>query len=132
MMTTIEQASEAISAVCPIDGISSEGRIDFRSNATALQKSAAQQIMDQWLAGTLPAAPQRIVVTPWQIRKALNQTGLRAAVEASIAGADQTTKDGWEFATEFVRTDPLVEKLGFAIGKSDAEIDALFALALTL
>lgn len=80
-----------------------------------------------------PAPPPPVLTcTPWQIRKALNQTGLRGAVESAVASADQTTKDGWEFATEFRRDDPLLMSMGGALGKTEAEFDALFALAMTL
>lgn len=70
--------------------------------------------------------------TSWQMRKALNATGLRAAIEGAVAAAGQTTKDGWEYATEFNRFDPLVLQFGAALGKTDAELDALFELARTL
>ena len=71
-------------------------------------------------------------ITPWQVRKALNQLGLRDAIEQAVAGADQTTKDAWEFATEFVRTDPLVAVIQAVLGKTDEETDALFILGSTL
>ena len=81
----------------------------------------------------LPITPLSIpAVSPWQIRKALNQAGLRAAVEAAVAQGSQEVKDGWEVATEFRRTDPLVEQLGAALGKTAAELDAIFQLAATL
>jgi hypothetical protein len=70
--------------------------------------------------------------TPWQLRKALNQLSLRDAVENAVASADQTTKDGWEFATEFRRDDPLVISMGLALGKTEDELDDLFQLARTL
>ena len=38
----------------------------------------------------------------------------------------------WQYATEFVRTDPLVESLGLALGKSAQELDSVFTLAQTL
>lgn len=79
-----------------------------------------------------PASPLPIKVTPWQIRKALNQSGLRGSVEADIAQADATTKDGWEFAQEFLRDDPLVVALGVALGRSENELDDLFILAQSL
>ncbi len=94
------------------------------------------QIGDQWdgntftrpvLADPLPMVPQS--VTPWQIRKALNQTGLRSAVEAAVAAGDQDTQDAWAFATEFRRDHPLVTALGAALGKTEAELDAIFVLA---
>lgn len=71
-------------------------------------------------------------VTPWQIRKALNATGLRAQVEAAVASSDTTTKDAWEFAQEFKRHDPLVVGIGQALGQTDAQLDDLFVLASTL
>lgn len=39
---------EKISAVCPIDGVSSSGRIDFKPEATEAQRKAAQVIADAW------------------------------------------------------------------------------------
>ena len=35
-----------IKIICPIHGLSSDGRIDFKETATAAQKTAAQAIMD--------------------------------------------------------------------------------------
>lgn len=70
-------------------------------------------------------------VTPWQICRALNETGLRTAVEAAVAGADQNTKDAWNRATSFRRDNPLIASIATALGKSSADIDALFALAQT-
>lgn len=73
-----------------------------------------------------------VIVTPWQIRKALNATGLRKSVEAAVLAADANTKDAWEYATEFVRTDSLVVALGATLGKTPAELDSVFALAKSL
>lgn len=67
--------------------------------------------------------------TPWQIRKALNALSLRASVEAAVAAQDQDTRDGWEFATEFRRDDPLLNAMAPALG---IDLDAVFRLAVTL
>lgn len=73
------------------------------------------------------------VISAWQMRKALNQLDLRAAVEAAVsASTDQNLKDGWIFAKEFNRTDPLVVSMGAALGKTAEEMDALFALGASL
>lgn len=81
----------------------------------------------------LTALPKiKSAVSAWQIRKALNQTGLRDAVENAVVGADRETRDAWEYATEFERDHPLVVSLGTALGKTPEELDALFALAVTL
>lgn len=81
-------------------------------------------------------APPPVVpssVSAWQIRKALNRMGLRAAVEAAVAACgDQDTIDGWDTARDFLRNDPLVVGMGTALGKSAAEMDALFILAAGL
>ena len=70
---------------------------------------------------------------PWQIRKALNAQGLRAAVESAVAAStDQTLKDGWQFASEFRSDDSFVISMGAALGKSPAEITALIQYASTL
>ena len=83
-------------------------------------------------AKALQAKREGLVVTPWQIRKALNAAGLREAVEAGVAQADVSTKDAWEFAQEFKRLDPLVTGLGTMLGKTELELDTLFELAVTL
>ena len=76
--------------------------------------------------------PSVITVTPWQIRKALNQLGLRASVEAAVAASSQEVKDGWEFASEFRSDNELISQLCTALGKTEAERVALFQLAATL
>lgn len=76
----------------------------------------------------IPLAP----VTPLQMRKALSQAGLRQAVEDFVNAADLTTQDAWQYATIIERDNPLIAACGAALGKNDAEIDALFALAATL
>lgn len=80
---------------------------------------------------TVSAKPV-LVATPWQIRKALNATRLRDAVEAAVAAGSQDMKDGWEFATEIRRDDPLVITMGEVLGKTSKELDDLFTLAITL
>ena len=83
-------------------------------------------------AASLAAMRTAMTCTPWQIRKALNAMSLRAAVEGGVAASDQTTKDAWQYATEFCRLDPLLISLGVALGKTAEELDALFELALSL
>lgn len=66
------------------------------------------------------------VVSPKQIRLALNRSGLRDAVEAALATMDRDTRDIWEFSSEIHRDNPLVVAMGQALG---ADLDQLFILA---
>lgn len=75
-------------------------------------------------ASSVPSA-----VSPWQMRRALNQLGLRATVEAAVAVADQDTKDGWEFATEFRRDNALLGAMAANLNMSEQDLDDLFTLA---
>ncbi|WP_035676047.1 hypothetical protein [Bradyrhizobium liaoningense] len=62
----------------------------------------------------------------------LNLLGLRADVEAWVQAADQDTRDNWQYATEFVRNNNLVEVAAEELGKTPEEVDELFELAKTL
>ena len=77
-----------------------------------------------------PSVPAE--VSPSQFRRALTQLGLRDSVEAAVAGADQDTKDHWEFAIFVARTDPAVNAIGAALGLTAEQIDEVFILAITL
>ena len=74
-----------------------------------------------------PAQP----VTPRQIRLALTQIGLRQAIEDWIQTQDITVKDNWDYALSFERNNPLILAAAAAMGKTEADVDALFALART-
>lgn len=45
----LHELDALIKAVCPIDGISSNGEIAFRPEATPEQRAAAQALMDEHL-----------------------------------------------------------------------------------
>lgn len=63
--------------------------------------------------------------SPWQLRRKLNQLGLRAAVEGYVAASnDQDVKDGWEFASKYVSTDPFVLTASAALGLNPFELIA--------
>lgn len=79
-----------------------------------------------------PPVPIPQSVSPRQIRQALTRAGLRASVEAAVAEGDQDTKDWYEFATAFERSNPVVSALGAALNVSDAQLDDLWILADTL
>lgn len=78
--------------------------------------------------------PMKVVrpVSPRQIRLALNQAGLRSAVEAYISAAPQDVKDTWEFSTVIERNSPLIAAGAAKLNLTEAQIDDLFTLAATL
>jgi hypothetical protein len=93
----------------------------------------------EWVSGGGVAEPADVIPTPeivvsaFQIRKALNQLNLRTLVENAVAASsDIELKDGWEYATEFYRNNSLVVNLGLVLGKTPEELDSIFELAKTL
>ena len=76
--------------------------------------------------------PVPISVSPRQIRQALTRANLRASVESAIAAGDQDTKDWYEYATEFQRTNPHVINMGIALNVSESQLDDLWRLAGSL
>lgn len=75
-----------------------------------------------------PIAP----ISPRQIRMALTRASLRTAVESAVAAGDQDLKDWWEFSTTFERLNPQVTAMGDALGQTAEQLDALWALGVSL
>ena len=72
-----------------------------------------------------------------QGRLALLQFGLLSLVDESISLMPVTiqceaAKIEWEYATEIVRTSPLVQGLTGVLGLTEEALDQLFTLAATL
>ena len=90
------------------------------------------------IEASAPPAPPAVdplgpTVSDLQIRLAMNQVGLRTAVEAAVAAStDQSLKDWYERAKAFKRRDPLVLGMIQTLGVSAADADGLFALAASL
>ncbi|NPU64593.1 hypothetical protein HL667_06250 [Bradyrhizobium sp. 83012] len=74
----------------------------------------------------------QIVVTPRQIRLAMTQVGVREQVEEYVKQAPIAVRDSWEYSTQLKQNDPMVVACMVALGKTQAELDALFELAATL
>lgn len=85
-----------------------------------------------WVARPVPPAPVPQSVTPLQIRLALTQLGLRAAVDAAVLAADPGTRDAWEYALEIRRDNPLLAAFAAALGKTPEEVDEIFRIAARL
>lgn len=78
----------------------------------------------------VPVIPQ--VVSMRKARLALHQFGILDAIEASMATASKSDQIEWEYATEVVRTSPLVVNMVASLGLTEQQVDDLFALADTL
>lgn len=84
---------------------------------------------DKVLLSAMPPVPQ--VVSRAQFILALLQIDLLDEVEEAIAAADRATQINYKERLEFERTYPLVMTMAAALGKTAAEVDALFMLAAT-
>jgi hypothetical protein len=71
-------------------------------------------------------------VTPRQARLALLAAGLLDQVQAAVDAAGGATKITWEYATVIDRNDPMITGIGQALGLTPAQIDNLFANAISL
>ena len=72
------------------------------------------------------------IVSPLQMRLALNRMGLRTTLDDYIKTLDQDTQDAWEYATEILRSNSIIINVAQALGKTDEEVDDLFRLAASL
>lgn len=90
--------------------------------------------VDVLTGSDIPAQTVPESVTPWQMRKALNASGKRSLVDALLANPQTPSDviDGWEVASEWRRTDPVLLAMAAQLGMTDGEIDDLFTLAASL
>lgn len=71
-----------------------------------------------------PSVP--MMVTPWQLRRALNAAGKRAQVEAYIATLSSDLQDDWNLASFIRRASALVASLMANFGWSKNQVDNFF------
>lgn len=83
---------------------------------------------------TVPEATEVMTIMsvgPLQLRRALRELGMYAAVTSYVETAPEEVQEAWEYATEYRRDDPLFPVVQLAMGLTDTQIDNLFALAAT-
>lgn len=84
-------------------------------------------------AERLEAERAAMVVSRFQAKAALYQSGLLAGIEALLAGADSFIhRLAWDESTEFHRDSPTLNFLAKAAGLSESDLDDLFRLAMTI
>lgn len=71
-------------------------------------------------------------VTARQMFRALDQLQLLDAIEAFVATQARPVQIDWSRSQEFQRENPTLAAGASAFGMSDAEVDAIFALAASL
>ena len=102
-------------------------RLDFEGSS----RLATQAEID---AATAAAARAAILpVTRRQMLTALHRAGLLATIKGAVAASgDIELQIAFDESQEFQRDNPFLASMAAALGKTDAEVDAIFALAATL
>jgi hypothetical protein len=121
----------AIAKVAPIDGVSSDGTISFRNEATQAQRAAAETILSAW-DWNAPDVPP--TVTLLQLRKALraaNATHI-GQINSAVNSASDDVKDAWQYGGAINRNDEIVGVIATKLSMTDAQMDALFIEAAKL
>lgn len=91
-----------------------------------------QEEVDALVAAAAAIPAQPIIVSPRQIRQALNSMSLRSAVETAVAAGSQDLKDWWEYANQFEENHPQVTAMASALSVSESTLHDLFVLASIL
>lgn len=81
-----------------------------------------------------PPSPPPIIEVPQsvsmrQARLALLSADLLASVNSAIAAGSEAAQIEWEFASEVMRSSPLVSGLASALNLTETQIDGLFVSA---
>lgn len=120
----LADSAQAIGASSLADG---GYRLDFDGSS----RLATQAEVD---AATASAARAAIVpVTRRQMLTALHRAGLLATIKGAVAASgDVELQIAFDESQEFQRDNPFLATMAAALGKTDAEVDAIFALAATL
>jgi hypothetical protein len=82
------------------------------------------------LAPSIPSPP--LTCTPYQFKAALIQLGLYTQAQAAVAAGSQLIQLAWAESQIFVEDDSTITAMAAALGKTSADIHALFVLAKTL
>lgn len=101
-------------------------------NGAWVQNWTVRDLTADEIAARAQARRAALVCTPRQARLALTQAGLLAAIEAWVAAAPDAVRIEWEYATEIRRDWPPITAAATALGLSDAQLDGLFELAMSL
>ena len=112
-------------------GVGNIGNGTYRLDFEGSSRLATQAEID---AATIAAARAAIKpVTRRQMLTALHRAGLLATIKGAVAASgDVELQIAFDESQEFQRDNPFLATMAAALGKTDAEVDAIFALAATL
>lgn len=112
-------------------GAADNGDGTYRLDFDGSSRLATQGEID---AATVAAARAAIQpVTRRQMLTALHRVGLLATIKGAVAASgDVELQIAFDESQEFQRNNPFLATMAAALGKTDAEVDAIFALAATL
>ncbi len=112
-------------------GAADNGDGTYRLDFDGSSRLATQAEIDAALAAAARAAIQP--VTRRQMLTALHRVGLLATIKGAVAASgDVELQIAFDESQEFQRNNPFLATMAAALGKTDAEVDAIFALAATL
>lgn len=115
----------------PFTAIKTDSEALGRDLYAAMAPTAAPYVDPLTPAQRLAQERETMVCTPYQMRKALRQLGLKSKVDAYIATASAETKDGWEYASVYRRNDPFMVSAIAGLGTPE-QGDNLFRIAMSL
>ena len=76
--------------------------------------------------------PPATRVTPRQLKLVLHTAGLLDGIEQFVATKDKAVQISWEYATEFLRSDPLINQMAPLVGLTAEQVDDLFTQAAAI
>lgn len=72
-------------------------------------------------------------LSAWQVRKVLNQFGLRDAVETAVKNStDMVVKDAWNFANEFYRDNEVLINMAYSLSIAEEQLDQMYEIGINL
>lgn len=112
-------------------GAADNGNGTYRLDFDGLSRLATADEVQAAAAAAARAAIKP--VTRRQMLTALHRVGLLATIKGAVAASgDIELQIAFDESQEFQRNNPFLASMAAALGKTDAEIDAVFALAATL
>lgn len=120
-------------------GVDFDAHDDKRSGVRVQWLAQAPQPTEAEIEAAAPAvlaAAARAAIKPvssQQMLRALHRAGLLETIQAAVAASDDVELQiAFARSQEFQRNNPFLQTMAQALGKTDAEVDAIFALAATL